>query len=74
MGHTSDLSSDHEIKKDATSQTPSVLVEKDGGEKPTKDQVDYRTEDPEQATEAWEAAATKKLIRRIDLHLIPFLA
>ncbi|KAL8415293.1 hypothetical protein RB594_006226 [Gaeumannomyces avenae] len=73
MGHTSDLSSDHEIKKDATSRTPSVRVERDG-EKTTQDQVDYRSGDPEQATGPWDAAATKKLIRRIDLHLIPFLA
>ncbi|TLS27534.1 hypothetical protein PpBr36_04993 [Pyricularia pennisetigena] len=59
--------------KPVPSSSPSVHAEKDATlEKPHDGHVDYRNDDLE--SPGFDAAATKKLVRRIDWHLIPFLA
>lgn len=60
--------------KPVPSSSPSVhAAEKEGSvEKPHDGQVDYSNDDLE--SPGFDAAATKKLVRRIDWHLIPFLA
>ncbi|TLD17981.1 hypothetical protein PspLS_10562 [Pyricularia sp. CBS 133598] len=60
--------------KPVPSSSPSVhAADKECSvEKPHDGQVDYRNDDLE--SPGFDAAATKKLVRRIDWHLIPFLA
>jgi len=53
----------HVAKEKQSSRTPSIQIEK-----PTV----YLSDGAESA--GWDLASTKKLIRRIDYHLIPFLA
>jgi MFS family permease len=65
MGAAAEVSTPPDVP---TTESDSVTNEKAVSQKAYAENVDTAESEP------WDAVATKKMLRRIDLHLIPFLA